>query len=394
MRVTLKTNHPVAVDSVDHLYPLGTMQDNYRSPAFTRKLIDLYPDATASVLDIGCAGGGFVKEVSEFGHLAVGLEGSDYSQRHRRAEWATIPDRLFTCDCTKPFSMSFEENGNTSPALFDVVTAWEFLEHIKMEDLPTVFRNIAAHLNPETGIFVASVNLHACGIENHEYHATVQPEWWWRDVFRKHGFFVIDRALDYFNEDWVRGTDEDQTAFGTCHIVGALRHDSLVVQAIDRAACSHFEHGRLGVKELRRVADSALARADSLEAIVMKQSQGFSEFSTSCLRTLAAQVVARCRAEQWKRIALYGAGTHTALLVSFLRRLSGPSIEALIVSKRDAEEFHGIPAFELGEKLPAGVQAIVPSSHRYETEMKLAAKEAYPAIPWVFLWNPDEEFIR
>ncbi len=73
---------------------------------------------------------------------------------------------------------------------------------------------------------------------------------------------------------------------------------------------------------------------------------------------------------------------------------SGPSIEAIIVSNRHAEEFHGIPVFELGEKLPTGVQAIVPSSNRYEADMKSAANEAYPDIPWVFLWNSDEEFIR
>lgn len=237
-RVALKTDNPIAVNSVDHLYPLGTMQDNFRSPAFTNKLIDLYSGLPMTVLDIGCAGGGFVKEVNEFGFLGVGLEGSDYSLRHRRAEWATIPDRLFTCDCTKPFSLSFEETEKKSPAKFDVVTAWEFLEHIKEEDLSTVFENVASHLNPETGIFVASVHLHSCESEGHEYHATVKPEWWWRDVFRKHGFYIIDRALDYFDEDWVRGYQDDQDAIGTCHIVGALRHDSEIVQRIDRAACS------------------------------------------------------------------------------------------------------------------------------------------------------------
>ena len=30
--VILKTDHPVAIDSVDHLHPLGTIQDNHRSP--------------------------------------------------------------------------------------------------------------------------------------------------------------------------------------------------------------------------------------------------------------------------------------------------------------------------------------------------------------------------
>ncbi len=272
-RVTLKTDHPVAVDSVDHLFPLGTMQDNYRSPAFTRKLIDLYPDASASVLDIGCSGGGFVKEVNEFGHLAVGLEGSDYSQRHRRAEWATIPDRLFTCDCTKPFSMSFAENGNTRPALFDAVTAWEFLEHIETEDLSMVFQNVAAHLNPETGIFVASVNLHSCGIEDHEYHATVQPEWWWRDMSPENMDFSSSIAR-WTISTRIGSVEQMKIRERVWYLPHRWRSASRLPGCTRRSIGRHArisKHGYLGVKELRRVADSALARAESLEAIVMKE---------------------------------------------------------------------------------------------------------------------------
>jgi 2-polyprenyl-3-methyl-5-hydroxy-6-metoxy-1,4-benzoquinol methylase len=384
-RVSLKTDHPVAVASVDHLHPLGTMQDNFRSPDFTRKLVDLYAGAPMTVLDIGCSGGGFVKEVNESGHLAVGLEGSDYSLRHRRAEWATIPDRLFTCDCTKPFSVQFDKLGKTGAALFDVVTAWEFLEHIKTDDLPAVLRNVAAHLNPETGIFIASVNLRSCELEGHEYHATVQPEWWWRELFRKHGFFIIDRALDYFDEDWVRGPKDGQDADGTCHIVAGLRHDSAIVRRIDQAACSRFEHGRLGITELRKVASSALAKAESLETIISTVSPE----SPASLAILVAHAVARCRAAQWNQIALYGAGIHSTQLIPLWKSFSGPSIKAIVVSTRDVEEFHGIPVFELGAKLPVGVQAIVPSSHSYEAKMRLAAKDAYPEIPWVFLWAPD-----
>jgi hypothetical protein len=76
-------------------------------------------------------------------------------------------------------------------------------------------------------------------------------------------------------------------------------------------------------------------------------------------------------------------------LISIWRNLTGPSIEAILVSKRDSGDFHGIPVFELGEKLPAVVQAIVPSSYLYEAKMRRAAKAAYPTIPWVFFWHPD-----
>jgi 2-polyprenyl-3-methyl-5-hydroxy-6-metoxy-1,4-benzoquinol methylase len=174
------------------------------------KLSDLYAGQSLAVMDLGCAGGGFVKNINDAGHLGVGLEGSDYSMRRKRAEWATIPDRLFICDCTKPFVVSFEDTAKSVPISIDVVTAWAFLENIKVDDLAAVFRNIADHLNPNTGLFIASVHLRGCVIDGHQYHATVRPEWWWRDEFRKNGFFIIDRALNYFEDDWVRGSKNRQ----------------------------------------------------------------------------------------------------------------------------------------------------------------------------------------
>ena len=53
-----------------------------------------------ALLDIGCSGGGFVRDLLDDGHIAIGLEGSDYSKKSRRAEWAIIPDFLFTADVT------------------------------------------------------------------------------------------------------------------------------------------------------------------------------------------------------------------------------------------------------------------------------------------------------
>ena len=49
-----------------------------------------------------------MKSILDAGGFAVGVEGSDYSQRHKRAEWATIPDHLFTTDATVPFQLSEE----------------------------------------------------------------------------------------------------------------------------------------------------------------------------------------------------------------------------------------------------------------------------------------------
>src|SRR3990170_1119622 len=137
----LDTDHPIAVNSYDHLYPLGTARDNTKSPDFNARLFGLYP-GQIGVLDLGCAGGGFVESVIEDGHIAVGLEGSDYSLKLKRAAWATVPGNLFTCDISYPFVL---HAGDGLPCKFDVVTAWDSLEHIEMGDLDMVFDNIKLH---------------------------------------------------------------------------------------------------------------------------------------------------------------------------------------------------------------------------------------------------------
>ena len=91
LAVEVLTQKPVALDSPDHLMPWGTRQDNSTNLQFNLKLARWLPLETLSVLDLGCSGGGFVKSVLDMGCLAVGLEGSDYSQVRARTEWATIP---------------------------------------------------------------------------------------------------------------------------------------------------------------------------------------------------------------------------------------------------------------------------------------------------------------
>jgi hypothetical protein len=106
VKFVLKTNKPVAFDSPDHIVPRGTKYDNTRNMLFNKKLEALFGHRSLYVLDLGCAGGGFVKDCLEDGHFAVGLEGSDYSKKLERAEWRTIPANLFTCDITEDFSLS------------------------------------------------------------------------------------------------------------------------------------------------------------------------------------------------------------------------------------------------------------------------------------------------
>ena len=101
---SIKTDHPLAITSDDHLHPRGTMSDNTRHPRFVAAVQERLGD-DLSYLDLGCAGGGLVFDFLMNGFDAYGIEGSDYSQRHQRAFWGIISDRLFTADITKPFRL-------------------------------------------------------------------------------------------------------------------------------------------------------------------------------------------------------------------------------------------------------------------------------------------------
>lgn len=198
MTLRISTKHPIAVDSIDHQFPSGTMRDNSQNLAFNRKVWDL--GIPVRVLDLGCSGGAMVRTFLEQGGFAVGVEGSDYSRNLKRAEWGTIPEHLFTADITKPFRLL---NGNR-PVTFTVITAWEFFEHIPEDRLDGVFANIDRHLAPE-GLLVVSIATCADVWEGHVYHATVQPHTWWEGRLNAAGYSRDVGLTEHFDPDWVRG---------------------------------------------------------------------------------------------------------------------------------------------------------------------------------------------
>ena len=208
--IEVVTRHPLADASVDHLCPMGTAHDNSVSPAFNERLFRLVPAANLRLLDLGCAGGGLVGSLLDAGAFAVGVEGSDYSQRLGRAEWARYPGNLFTADVTQPFHV----RANGVPQSFNVVTAWEFLEHIPGDGLAGVARNVREHLEPG-GLFIASVStITATGPgQPVEYHASIHPEHWWRLWLAEEGFTVRDELWGHFHPHWVRAPDGPTGSF-------------------------------------------------------------------------------------------------------------------------------------------------------------------------------------
>lgn len=200
---TIETDEPVARQSADHVWPRGTIYDNSVNRRFNLKLYDwLERRPELSVLDLGCAGGGFVRSFLEDGYTAVGVEGSDVSLRLRSGEWDAIPHHLITADITAPFQLRTRDGDGMR---FDCITAWEVLEHIPEAKVDALAENIVRHLSP-AGVFVASVD--QCRDEDPltgaVYHLTVKTREWWCERFAAHGLVeVVDHPFE--TSDYVRG---------------------------------------------------------------------------------------------------------------------------------------------------------------------------------------------
>ena len=177
----VETEFPIAYDSPDHIMPWGTMNDNSTNLDFIKEISDLY-NGNYKFMDLGCSGGQLVVDIHNSNNIAIGLEGSDYSIKHNRANWPEFNNKiLFTCDIVKPYTIYY----NNASILFNVITAWEVVEHIKPSDLEQFFININNHLEYD-GLFLASISTHMDIINGVHLHQSVFSEVdWYNHIFPK-----------------------------------------------------------------------------------------------------------------------------------------------------------------------------------------------------------------
>ena len=200
--IKLETEYPVAYESNDHIVPHGTIRDDTRYPRFIHACEMYFKDMDKlAFADLGCSSGGIVLDALLRGHEAVGLEGSDESFKQQRAHWRVIPKNLFTCDVTKPFTL--KKDGIRKE--FDVISAWEMLEHIRESDLDILLKNIKDHLK-SGGIFVGSIANWDDIDENTgvNWHVNLHPYEWWSEKFKTFGFEIITEKFSPY--DMARGT--------------------------------------------------------------------------------------------------------------------------------------------------------------------------------------------
>ena len=172
--------HPIY--SKDYSEPKGARHDNSGSTYFTEAIERTFKGNKINFLDLGCAGGQLVKDMYDLRHLAFGIEGSPYQKNHKLNNWVSIPDNLFVSDITEKFRFyTYDENGQSTKVLFDVISAWDVLEHIPEDRLPGLIENLTKNLKPD-GFFI-------CGIADFEdegYHVTIQNKEWWIKLFEQH----------------------------------------------------------------------------------------------------------------------------------------------------------------------------------------------------------------
>jgi 2-polyprenyl-3-methyl-5-hydroxy-6-metoxy-1,4-benzoquinol methylase len=196
----------VAFESLDHQQPWGTVRDNSTNKGFVAIMNSRTANSSSkrAVLDIGCSGGQMVRDFRDMGWLAVGLEGSDLSLKQGRANWPDLAGvNLFTCDAAKPFNVLADGKA----VQFDLITAWEVLEHIHESQLPQLFSNITSHLAPG-GHFIATTTSIPSLDSGVDLHVTkwTNAEWrkWVSANFPE--LEPVDIGLKYFQH--VRHNDE------------------------------------------------------------------------------------------------------------------------------------------------------------------------------------------
>ena len=216
--IKLISEHPIAQDSPDHHYPQGTMTVaggphytwlNNENP-FVDEVQSYFKRKDISVLDLGAASGVLVDDFIVKGADAIGLEGSDWPIKNNRPNWKKHSNKLFTCDISKPFTI--EENKSIKK--FDLIMAWEVIEHLPPHELHQFADNVFEHLKDD-GIFVFSLSpwfepsIHDNKINLHLSHE-IKSKKEWAKIFNKFKFVgpiseQHDSAWHYIFKNRYRG---------------------------------------------------------------------------------------------------------------------------------------------------------------------------------------------
>tara|TARA_R110000824_G_scaffold265390_3_gene454319 strand:- start:12618 stop:13292 length:675 start_codon:yes stop_codon:yes gene_type:complete len=187
----IKTEYPICFESLDYTAPIGAVNDDNSNPLYADEVESLF-GRKISYLELGCAGATFIDLMVSKGHDAYGIDGTDHPLKVRRNAWEKYYDtRLFTCDLSKPFEI-------LDAPKFDVVSAWEFMEHIPTDSLNFIMAKIYNMLD-ENGIVIFGISMAVT-----EHHLSVFPEKKWNEEIFSKLFIVNEYTLkNKYREDYI-----------------------------------------------------------------------------------------------------------------------------------------------------------------------------------------------
>lgn len=107
-------------------------------------------------------------------------------------------------------------------------------------------------------------------------------------------------------------------------------------------------------------------------------------------RALWHAVAERCRAEGWKKVALYGAGqTARDLLGAGWPGETGPAVVAVFDDDPKADAISGVPVVRPTDA-PGGLDAVILASHAHEPVIATAAERSFPSLPVVRVYTENK----
>lgn len=141
------TKYPFCVESLDYQEPIGAVNDNTSNAQFILDVEKFINKEKLCTLELGCAGGQIVYDLIKRGHAAYGLEGTPYPLEKGRTAWVEYGGKnLFNCDLSKPFELLDDEGDDMK---FDVISHWEFAEHLPTECLDYLFARLYLYLEDD-----------------------------------------------------------------------------------------------------------------------------------------------------------------------------------------------------------------------------------------------------
>ena len=147
----VNTKFEFCKDSPDYTNPIGAIHDDTTDLLYIQSIENYFNNKKLTTLELGCAGGRIVKDLADRGHDAYGIEGTPYPLQRNRPAWRQFyKTRLFNCDLSKPFEL-LTNDGNDMK--FDVISHWEFLEHLPPDSLDYFHARLYIHLKEDGSIF-------------------------------------------------------------------------------------------------------------------------------------------------------------------------------------------------------------------------------------------------